>query len=125
MKFLVVDDSATMRHIVVNSLGRIGYGEVLEAVDGLEALAKFDASVDFVITDCSMPNMGGAELARALRQREDGRAVPILLVTARNVREDVAAALEAGVSGWVAKPFTPQVLKQRIAELTGSASAAV
>ena len=125
MKFLVVDDSATMRHIVVNSLGRIGYGEVIEAVDGLEALARFDASVDFVITDGSMPNMGGAELARALRRREDGRAVPILLVTARNVREDVAAALEAGVSGWVAKPFTPQVLKQRIAELTGSTRAAV
>jgi two-component system chemotaxis response regulator CheY len=125
MKFLVVDDSATMRHIVVSSLGRIGYGEVVEAVDGLEALAKFDASVDFVITDGSMPNMGGAELARALRRREDGRMVPILLVTARNVREDVDAALAAGVSGWVAKPFTPQVLKQRIAELTGSVPAAV
>ena len=69
MRFLVVDDSSTMRRIVVNSLQRIGFTDAVEAGDGEEALAKFDASVKFVITDWNMPNMTGTELARALRER--------------------------------------------------------
>src|SRR5687767_14535284 len=99
MKFLVVDDSATMRRIVVNSLQRIGFPDCVEAGDGREALELFDASVSFVITDWNMPNMSGTELARALRARGDaGRTVPILMVTARSVKEDILAAMEAGVN---------------------------
>ena len=123
MKFLVVDDSVTMRRIVVNSLQRIGYNEVVEASDGAEALGKYDASVGFVITDWNMPNMSGPELARALRAREDGRTVPILMVTARSVREDIITALEAGVNNYVVKPFTPQVLKEKI-DMIGAPAAA-
>ena len=67
MKFLVVDDSSTMRRIVVNSLQRIGFTDVVEAGDGQEALDRFDASMRFVITDWNMPNMTGTEFARALR----------------------------------------------------------
>ena len=70
MKFLVVDDSATMRRIVVNSLQRIGFNETVEAADGAEALAKFDESINFVITDWNMPNMSGTE--RQDRSRADG-----------------------------------------------------
>ena len=115
MRFLVVDDSATMRRIVVNSLQRIGFADFVEAGDGREALARFDASVSFVITDWNMPNMSGTELARALRARDDsGRTVPILMVTARSVKEDILTALEAGVNNYVVKPFTPQVLKEKI-----------
>ena len=114
MKFLVADDSATMRRIVVNSLNRLGYPDCVEAVDGRDALEKFDASIRMVITDWNMPNMSGTELARALRARADGRQVPILMVTARGVREDIMAALEAGVSNYIVKPFTPQVLKEKI-----------
>lgn len=114
MKFLVVDDSATMRRIIVNALQRIGFTECVEAGDGREALDRFDGSVSFVITDWNMPNMSGTELAKALRARDDGRTVPILMVTARSVREDILTAMEAGVNNYVVKPFTPQVLKEKI-----------
>ena len=115
MKFLVVDDSATMRRIVVNSLQRIGYSECVEAGDGREALERFDDSVNFVITDWNMPNMSGTDLAKALRARTDaGRTVPILMVTARSVKEDILTAMEAGVNNYIVKPFTPQVLKEKI-----------
>ena len=114
MKFLVVDDSATMRRIVVNSLGRIGFNDCVEAADGLEALDSFDPSVDFVITDWNMPNMSGLDFVKALRGRDEGRSVPILMVTTRSVREDIVQAAQAGVSNYIVKPFTPQVLKEKI-----------
>ena len=123
MKFLVVDDSATMRRIVINSLQRIGFSEVVEAGDGREALDQFDASVKFVITDWNMPNMSGIDLARSLRARDDGKTVPILMVTTRSVREDIVAAVEAGVNNYIVKPFTPQVLKEKIDQLLGTAAA--
>ena len=122
MKFLVVDDSSTMRRIVVNSLHRIGFTETVEAGDGQEALEKFDASVTFVITDWNMPNMTGTELTRALRGREDGKVVPILMVTARSVREDIIEAMEAGVNNYIVKPFTPQILKEKIDALVSVAA---
>ena len=117
MKFLVVDDSATMRRIVLNSLQRIGYNDFVEAEDGVDALAKFDGSIGMVITDWNMPNMSGTDLARALRGRPDGATVPILMVTARSVREDIILALESGVNNSIVKPFTPPVLKEKIAAL--------
>ena len=120
MKFLVVDDSATMRRIVVNSLQRIGFTQCVEAGDGREALDKYDGSVNFVITDWNMPNMSGTELARALRDRADGKTVPILMITARSVREDILTALESGVNNYIVKPFTPQVLKEKIDQLLAS-----
>jgi two-component system, chemotaxis family, chemotaxis protein CheY len=124
MKFLVVDDSATMRRIVVNSLQRIGFAETVEAGDGQEALARFDASVGFVITDWNMPNMTGIEFARALRASPGGASVPILMVTTRSVREDILAAVEAGVNNYIVKPFTPQVLKEKIEHILGVTAAA-
>jgi len=125
MKFLVVDDSATMRRIVVNSLQRIGFNDCVEAGDGVEALERFDPSISFVITDWNMPNMSGTDLTRALRARADhGRSVPVLMVTARSVREDIIAALEAGVNNYIVKPFTPQVLKEKIDALLSSNAAA-
>jgi two-component system chemotaxis response regulator CheY len=114
MKFLVVDDSATMRRIVINSLQRIGYNDCVEAGDGIEALEQYGPTIDFVITDWNMPNMGGLELVQALRARPDGAKVPILMVTTRSVREDILAAAQAGVNNYVVKPFTPQVLKEKI-----------
>jgi two-component system chemotaxis response regulator CheY len=122
MKFLVVDDSSTMRRIVVNSLQRIGFGDTVEAGDGQEALDRFDDSVKFVITDWNMPKMTGTELARALRGREDGKHVPILMVTARSVREDIIEAMEAGVNNYIVKPFTPQILKEKIDALLSVAA---
>ncbi len=123
MKFLVVDDSATMRRIVINSLQRIGFSDTVEAGDGQDALAKFDSSIKFVITDWNMPNMSGTEFTKVLRSREDGRQVPILMVTARSVKEDILTAMEAGVNNYIVKPFTPQVLKEKIDALLPAAAA--
>ena len=114
MQFLIVDDSATMRRILCNSLTRIGYDDFVEASDGAEALEVFDDSVEFVITDWNMPNMGGLDFVRALRARADGKDVPILMVTTRSVREDIVSAAQAGVNNYVVKPFTPQILKDKI-----------
>jgi two-component system chemotaxis response regulator CheY len=122
MKFLVVDDSATMRRIVINALQRIGFSDAVEAGDGQEALGMYDASIGFVITDWNMPNMSGTDFTKALRQREDGRTVPVLMVTARSVREDILVAMEAGVNNYVVKPFTPQVLKEKIDALLPAAA---
>ena len=121
MKFLVVDDSATMRRILVNSLQRIGFAECVEAEDGRQALEKFDASIGFVVTDWNMPNMSGLDFARALRATADGKSVPILMVTTRSVREDIVAAVEAGVNSYIVKPFTPQVLKEKIDQILAGA----
>lgn len=120
-RFLVVDDSATMRRIIVNTLRRLGYTETVEAADGEEALALFDDSVRCVITDWNMPTMSGADLAKALRARSNGADVPILMATSRSTREDIIASIEIGVSNYVVKPFTPQVLKDKLdLLLTGS-----
>jgi two-component system chemotaxis response regulator CheY len=118
MRFLIVDDSATMRRIIANSLGKLGYADVVQAEDGVDALAKFDASISVVITDWNMPRMSGAELAAALRARPDGQAVPILMVTARSERDDLVEALSRGVNNYIVKPFTPQVLKEKLDSLT-------
>jgi two-component system chemotaxis response regulator CheY len=124
MKFLIIDDSATMRRIVVNSLQRIGVTDVIEAGDGREALNKFDSSVGFIITDWNMPNMAGVDFARAIRARDDGKSVPILMMTTRSLREDIITALESGVNNYVVKPFTPQVLKEKIDALLTAGVAA-
>jgi len=124
MKFLVVDDSATMRRIVINSLQRIGYKDVAEAGDGQEALDRFDPSIGFVITDWNMPNMSGIDFVRALRERPDGGNVPVLMVTTRSIKEDILAAVQAGANNYVVKPFTPQVLKEKIDHVLQNAQSA-
>ena len=124
MKFLVVDDSATMRRIVVNSLKRIGFESFVEAEDGREALDTFDESIDFVITDWNMPTMGGLDFVRALRGSAEGKNVPILMVTTRSVREDIVQAAQAGVNNYVVKPFTPQVLREKIDAVLGTGASA-
>ena len=122
MKCLVVDDSATMRRIVLNSLRTIGYADLVEASDGKEALAKCDGTIELVITDWNMPNMGGLDLVRALRANPATAKTPILMVTTRSVKKDILQAVEAGVSSYILKPFTPQVLKEKLDEITSLAS---
>ncbi len=122
MKCLVVDDSATMRRIVVNALKSIGYGDVVEAGDGSDALQKCDGSVELVITDWNMPVMGGLDFVKALRGNAQHAKTPILMVTTRSVKEDILQAVEAGVSGYILKPFTPQVLKEKIDQILSLAS---
>ena len=114
MRFLIVDDSATMRRIIVNSLQRIGFTEYVEAADGEEALTRFDDTITCIISDWNMPNLSGIDFVRALRARPDGAQVPIIMVTTRSVREDIIDAAQAGVNNYIVKPFTPQVLRDKI-----------
>lgn len=118
MRCLVVDDSATMRRIVINALKSIGISDLVEAGDGKEALAAAVGNpVDLVITDWNMPVMGGLELVQHLRANPQTAGTPILMVTTRGAKEDILQAVQAGVSSYVLKPFTPQVLKQKIDEI--------
>ncbi len=123
MKCLVVDDSATMRRIVVNALKTIGWNDLVEAGDGKEALEKCDGSIELVIIDWNMPVMGGLDMVRALRANPGTAKLPILMVTTRSVKEDIMQAVEAGVNGYVLKPFTPQVLKEKIDQVVSMMSA--
>ena len=116
LKFLVVDDSVTMRRIVSNSLKNLGYEDFLEAGDGKEALSILagDKSINFVITDWNMPVMSGLELIKAIRSDAALAKLPVLMVTTRGVKEDIIEALNAKVNNYIVKPFTPQVLKEKI-----------
>ena len=116
LKFLVVDDSVTMRRIVINSLKNLGYQNYVEAADGSEAFSKLQAdnSINFVITDWNMPVMSGLELTKAIRSDGVLNKIPILMVTTRGVKEDIVEALQAKVNNYVIKPFTPQILKEKI-----------
>ncbi|CUS97259.1 two-component system, chemotaxis family, response regulator CheY [Candidatus Kryptobacter tengchongensis] len=118
IKFLVVDDSPTMRRIVINALKNIGYTDIVEAEDGKDALAKLYAEkIDFIITDWNMPNMTGLELTKAVRSDPNFANIPILMVTTRGMKQDVLEALQARVNNYIVKPFTPQVLKEKIEQI--------
>lgn len=119
LKFLVVDDSVTMRRIVINSLKNLGYESYIEAADGKEAMAKLqaDESINFIITDWNMPNMSGLEFTKSVRADGSRGNIPILMVTTRGVKEDIVEALDAKVSNYIVKPFTPQVLKEKIDQI--------
>ena len=115
MRFLVVDDSYTMRRIVRNTLYKIGYTEVAEAEDGQEALKKLQGGVfDCVITNWDMSNMDGLDLTRSIRKHTEYGALPILMLTARGQRQDVIMASSAGVSGYMVKPCKAEILQQKI-----------
>lgn len=114
MKFLVAESSITMRRVIVNSLHRLGYTEVAEARDGEEALRVFGSSIRCVITGWDLPGMSGIDLVQALRDRRDGREVPLLMVTSRSTRSDILAAREAGVNSYIVTPFTVHVLKDKL-----------
>ncbi|MFA7228681.1 MAG: response regulator [Melioribacteraceae bacterium] len=123
LKFLVVDDSVTMRRIVANSLKTIGHDLYVEAGDGREALSKLttDDSINFVITDWNMPEVSGLELVKAIRSNEKFGTIPILMVTTRGLKEDIIEALAAKVNNYVVKPFTPQILKEKIEQIISAA----
>jgi two-component system chemotaxis response regulator CheY len=123
MRCLVVDDSATMRRIVINTLKSLGYADIVEAGDGQEALAKCDASVGLVITDWNMPVMGGLELVKALRASAATASLPVLMVTTRGAKEDILLAVEAGVNNYILKPFDGPTLKDKIDGVLAAARA--
>ncbi len=121
MKFLIVDDSPTMRRIVANSLQSLGYNNIVEAEDGKDAVGKLESEkFDFVITDWNMPNMTGLELTKYIRSEPKFGNLPILMVTTRGLKQDVIEALQAKVNNYIIKPFTPPVLKEKIDAILSS-----
>ena len=125
IKYLVVDDFSTMRRIVKNLLQELGYQNVQEADDGKTAWPMLQTgSFDFVITDWNMPLMPGLDLLKAIRADEKLKTLPVLMVTAEAKREQIVEAVQAGVSGYVVKPFTAEILKQKLDKILQARAAA-
>jgi len=118
MKILVVDDFSTMRRIVRNLLKELGFSNVYEAEDGVDALRKLRAeSFDFVVSDWNMPNMTGIELLREIRKDGALKHLPVLMVTAEAKKENIIEAAQAGASGYVVKPFTAITLDEKLKKI--------
>lgn len=115
MKILVVDDFSTMRRIIKNLLKDLGFTNIQEADDGNTALPMLNqGDFDFVVTDWNMPGMQGIDLLRAIRADAKLKHLPVLMVTAEAKKEQIVAAAQAGVNGYVVKPFTAATLKQKL-----------
>ncbi len=125
LRFLVVDDFSTMRRIVKNFLVDLGYSNITEADDGNTALPILKAGgIDFLVTDWNMPGMPGLDLLKAVRADPALAKLPVLLVTAEAKREQIVEAAQAGVNGYVVKPFTALTLKEKIEKILASRPAA-
>ena len=118
IKILLVDDFATMRKVIKNLLKQSGYNNIVEAEDGVDALKVLKSEkVDFVISDWNMPNMTGIELLKVVRADSDFSGLPFLMVTAEGLKENVVVAVKAGVSNYIVKPFTAEVLNEKIKKI--------
>lgn len=112
---LVVDDFSTMRRIIKNLLRDIGFTNVFEADDGETALPILrSGNIDFLITDWNMPKMTGIELLKIVREDPNLEHIPVLMVTAESKREQIIEAAQAGVNGYIVKPFTADTLKEKL-----------
>ena len=117
-KVLIVDDFSTMRKVIRNLLKQLGYENIVEAEDGVMALETLRSQdIDFVISDWNMPNMTGFELLKQVRADDALAKTPFLMVTAESLKENVVEAVKAGVDNYIVKPFTADVLSEKIAEI--------
>lgn len=115
MKILVVDDFSTMRRIIKNLLRDLGFTNTHEADDGNTALPMLQTgNFDFLVTDWNMPGMQGIDLLKAVRSEEKLKTLPVLMVTAESKREQIIEAAQAGVNGYIVKPFTAATLSEKL-----------
>ena len=104
-----------MRRIIANSLKQVGFDEIIEAENGVDALEKVEGRpVSLVVTDWNMPEMNGAELVKTLRDMPLYAETPIIMVTTRGMQDDVMTAMKLGVNGYIIKPFTPDILHEKL-----------
>ena len=123
IKILVVDDFATMRKVIRNLLKQSGYENIAEAEDGAAALRILKSQkFDFIISDWNMPNMNGLELLKEVRADGELAKLPFLMVTAEALKDNVVAAVKAGVSNYIVKPFTAEVLSEKLEKTMQNAS---
>lgn len=115
MRVLVVDDFSTMRRIIKNILRQLEFSNIIEADDGTTAWEILNKDrIDFIISDWNMPKMTGIELLRKVRASEEFADLPFLMVTAEGLQENIIEAVQAKVSNYIVKPFTPETLGQKI-----------
>lgn len=115
MKILVVDDFPTMRRIVKNILKQLGFENIEEAEDGAQAYSKLKSGgFGFVISDWNMPNMDGLSFLKAVRGDPELKDTPFLMVTAEAEKNKVIEAIKSGVSNYIVKPFTAEILKEKM-----------
>jgi len=118
IKVLVVDDFPTMRRIVKNLLKQLGFEDIDEAEDGSQALGKLKAGgYGLVVSDWNMPVMEGIDLLKHVRSDETLKAIPFLMVTAEAEKDKVITAIKAGVDNYVVKPFTAEILKEKLEKI--------
>ena len=125
LRVLIVDDSTVMRKIVERSLRQAGLdiAEVLEASNGVEALAEVrKGNLDLILSDINMPSMDGIEFLRALAGLEEGKGVPVIMITTEGSEARVVEALSVGARGYIRKPFTSEQVKERVTALVGGVS---
>lgn len=117
-KFLVVDDFSTMRRIIRNLLKELGFNNIEEAEDGVQALNILrEGRIQFVVSDWNMPNMTGIELLQSIRADTALKHIPVLMVTAEAKKDNIIAAAQAGASGYVVKPFTAATLDEKLGKI--------
>ena len=115
IKVLVVDDFATMRRIVKGVLKQLGFKDVIEADDGTTALDELKKeNIGLIVSDWNMPKMTGLELLKKVRQDDELKSIPFIMVTAEGQKENIIEAVKAGVSNYIVKPFTPETLSEKL-----------
>ncbi len=115
MKALVVEDLKIMRKVIVNALKEIDIKDSFEAEDGIEALSLLqEEKIDLIVTDWLMPNMDGFELVTDIKKDKRLKNIPILMITSVDDRINVVKAIKAGINDYIAKPFKPETLKEKI-----------
>ena len=120
MRILVVDDFLTMRRIIINLLRQLGFNNVVEAADGKQALDRVhEEQIDLIVSDWNMPNMTGIEFLKHVRADEKYKSIPFIMVTAEGKKENVVAAVHAGVSNYIVKPFNAATLKEKMSKVIG------
>ena len=118
IKVLVVDDFATMRRIVKGVLKQLGFTDIIEAEDGDVALKELQReNVGLIVSDWNMPNMTGLDLLKEVRGNEKLKNIPFLMVTAEGQKENVVQAVQAGVSNYIVKPFTPETFNAKLEKI--------
>ena len=112
---LFVEDSPTMRRIIANSLKRLGYTDIIEAENGVDALDKIEGkTIELLVTEWNMPEMNGADTVKNIRAMPEYETLPIVMITTRGMKDDVMKAMKLGVNGYVIKPFTPEILRTKL-----------
>ena len=125
LRYLVVDDFATMRRITRSLLKEMGVQKIEEAEDGVDALAKLrDGAFDFVVSDINMPNMNGFELLKQIKADPALKHLPVLMVTAEARKEDIVLAAQGGAAGYIVKPFTKATLDEKVQKIVAKCFAA-